>query len=358
MLTLDVLRERFAHWSRLEVTATSPLYQALSARIVTDDALLKLASATRAQQPPPNMLFAAVQDVLLRGDAHPLAEFYGSVHPNPRTDVAHAYESFRAFCLQHTDEIRHLLATRITQTNEVRRSAILLPLLALFAQQTGAPLSLIEVGASAGLNLMWDRYCYVYQRDGHAYTIAPPQDQPTLTLSCELRPTATPMPIPAALPSVAWRAGIDINPLDVRDADTVRWLRALIWPEHHERRANFDQAIAQAQAAPPSIHHGDALDVLPPLIASLPPSAPLCVYHTHVLYQFTPSDRAALVEQLRTASADGRMVCLIGQEQIGIPRTELTYRLFQNGVETAHILAGYPADHGAWLEWVWSPVAL
>ncbi|WP_274562813.1 DUF2332 family protein [Streptomyces spiramyceticus] len=97
----------------------------------------------------------------------------------------------------------------------------MLPALATLPQ----PLALIEVGASAGLCLHPDRYAYRYN-GGEQLGSSP------VTLDCR---TEGPVPLPAALPEVAWRAGIDLNPLDTTDEEDVRWLRSLIWPGRTER---------------------------------------------------------------------------------------------------------------------------
>lgn len=116
----------------------------------------------------PNLFLAAVQHLLLKGTPHPLSEFYKSSDrtadraedPNPK---------FRSFCLEHIEEIRRLISARSVQTNEVGRSALLLPAFVLVSRQAQRrPLHLVEIGASAGLNLLWDRYGYDYG-DGQRY---------------------------------------------------------------------------------------------------------------------------------------------------------------------------------------------
>ncbi|MBC8097843.1 MAG: DUF2332 domain-containing protein [Armatimonadetes bacterium] len=342
------LSAKFTHWAGLEVVATSPLYQHLAGQIAHDPAILEIASATREGQPHANMLFGAVHYLLLSGIQHRLGAYYASVSDVPAL-TGDAFPAFRDFCLTHADAIREQLRTRRTQTNEVRRSTILMPMFAYFAKQTNAPLHLIEVGASAGFNMLWDRYQYHYTRNGETHIVGA-ADAP-LTLTCAVTGD---MPLPTALPVVAWRAGIDLNPLDVRDPDTLLWLRALVWPEHQQRMADLQRAAALVTAAPPQIYAGSALDILPELFSQLPPDVPVCVYHTHVLYQFSQEARAAFYDLLRTASQT-RTIGVIAQEQLSTPRTQLAYRLYTDGALTQHMLAAYPHDHGAWIEWVWQP---
>src|SRR6185436_15630735 len=135
-----------------------------------------------------------------------LAAYYaslgGSLLPAPR-----AGELFAAFCAAHRAAIVEILHTRIGQTNEGRRSALLLPAFAHVYADTFRPLALIEIGPSAGLNLLFDRYGYEYgpgERAGRP-------DSPLL-----LRSESRGDPVPLLVPLVASRVGIDLNPLDVR----------------------------------------------------------------------------------------------------------------------------------------------
>src|SRR5205085_2794304 len=111
--------------------------------------------------------------------------------------------------------IEATILARSTQTNEVGRLATLVP---AFAAVASGPIALIEAGASAGLNLFPDRYSYSWG-DG---TIG---SGPLLTASAR-----GPVPLPVAVPTVAWRVGVDLHPLDVADDDAMRWLSFLVWP--------------------------------------------------------------------------------------------------------------------------------
>ena len=119
-----------------------------------------------------------------------------------------------------------LLRHRRTQTNEVGRCAILLPVLA----RLQGPLALVEVGASAGLCLLLDRYRYRYGDRSVGDASAP------VLLDCEV---SGPVPVPKRVPEVAWRRGIDVARIDVTDDDDVRWLEACVWPDQTERIARL-----------------------------------------------------------------------------------------------------------------------
>ena len=98
---------------------------------------------------------------------------------------------------------------------------------------------------------------------------------------------------------MVWRAGLDLNPLDVTDPADVAWLDALIWPEHAHRRARLRAAAAVAAADPPLLVRGDLVDDLPALAAQAPAGATLVVFHTSVLYQVPAPRREAFAELVR-----------------------------------------------------------
>ncbi len=223
------------------------------------------------------------------GAAHgaPLARFYPELTERPKPPEA-AAPAFRAFCLRHEKTIAQILKTRVVSTNEVLRAACLMPAFAEAARRGGQPLHLIEVGASAGLLLNWDRYRY---DDGYGRVIGAPEA--ALTLVCEPRGAHAPTLPERRLPRLASRLGIDPYPLDAADPQDAAWLRALIWPEQEERAQRLEWALAVARAEPPPIAAGDALERLPPALAALPDDGTPCLFHAFTLNQFSARAQAA-----------------------------------------------------------------
>jgi hypothetical protein len=253
---------RYAEFAAREASGVSPTYERLAHAVSADLSLLALLDTLPAASRQPNLLFGVVR--LLGG---------------PVDDPS----AFHDFVVSAWPAVSAEMLARSTQTNEAGRCALLLPVLAGLPQ----PLALLEVGASAGLCLYPDRYTYRYGR----HTVG--SDGPVL----ECAGVHTP---PLCLPEVAWRAGLDLNPLDVGDPADVAWLDALIWPEHHHRRARLRAAIAVAAASPPRLLRGDLVDDLPALAAQAPPDATLVVFHTSVLYQVPPERRARFTDLVRT----------------------------------------------------------
>jgi len=104
---------------------------------------------------------------------------------------------------------------------------------------------------------------------------------------------------PTRLPDIAWRAGLDLNPLDVTNRADAAWLEALVWPEHTHRRDRLRAAAAIASAEPPLLIRGDLVDDLPALVSQAPADATLVVFHTSVLYQVPETRRAAFCQLVR-----------------------------------------------------------
>jgi hypothetical protein len=320
----------------------SELYALLSLAILNDEELLAIAAGVRPGQPPAHMLFAAVHFLLLSGLEHPLSAYYPTLG-GQRAPDGDAPRAFRDLCLGQRRAVAELVATRLTQTNETRRCAYLYPAFATVAAAgEDRPLALIELGPSAGLNMCWDRYSYNYGdglRRGE-------QGSPVL-ITTELRGPAQP-PLPARPAAVAWRVGVDLNPVNIDDEAAARWLEALIWPEHTERVARLRAAIGVAREARPPIVAGDGLALLPELIAAAPADATLCLYHTHVTYQFSPAMQAQLDATLRTAAQE-RPVMRLGCEGGNGPPQLLLERL-TGGLREEQLLA-LVSGHGTWVAW-------
>jgi len=184
--------------------------------------------------------------------------------------------------------------TRRTQTNEPARCATLLPLLALLPQ----PLALLEVGASAGLCLLPDKYAYDY--GGHL--VHPTNGEAGAPLFRCTANDATPLPKKNV--EVIWRAGLDLNPLNVANDQDVRWLQALVWPGEGERSRLLEEAIAVARRDPPRVVKGDLRFDVKTLAAEAPKDATLVVFHTAVLaYVREAADRGAFAENVKQIGA-------------------------------------------------------
>ena len=241
-----------------EARGRSAAYEALAMLVAGDDTILRFLGTLPPAKRQPNLLFAAARYLL-----------------GTPPDIA----ALRALVGQDRAGLARVMLARRTQTNEPARCATLLPALA----QLPPPLALIEVGASAGLTLLFDRYSYDY--GGH---LIPGSDPDAPTLRCVPR---GPVPLPERLPVIAWRAGLDLNPLDVTDDDDVHWLSCLVWPGEGDREERLAAAVAAARRDPPAIYRGDLLTDLPALAAQAPAGATLVIFHSAVLAYVAPEGR-------------------------------------------------------------------
>ena len=343
----------FRHFARNEAPQLdSALYEAFCDGVADDDELLAIAARAQPGQTPVNMMFAAVQYLLLRGVGKDLAAHYpalsGCPAPSLERSRTEVFPLFRAFCLDHRDEIEKLVASRRVQTNVIQRCVCLLPSFATVVAESAddRPLSLIEIGPSAGLNLQWDRYRYVYP----TAPLATPWGDPgsTVELTTELRGERQ-LPSLASLPEVAWRTGIDVNPIDLADEDAVTWLRALIWPEHVERHARLLAAIDIARARPIRLVQGDAVEAITGMIAEAPPETLLTVFATFALYQIERARLRSLLALMQTASKE-RPIAFVSIESSGGNWSEIFLTWYRRGERATRKLA-HCNPHGRWLEW-------
>jgi hypothetical protein len=313
--SVTAVAEAYRRFARREARGRSPAYEALAEAVAGDDAVTGFVASLPADKRQPGLLFAAAR--YLAG-AVPGA---GQLHELVTGSRA---------------ELERVMLTRRVQTNEPARCAVLLPLLAQLPQ----PLAIIEVGASAGLTLLFDRYSYDYA--GHRI---PGWDPFAPTLSCQPR---GPVPLPERVPAIAWRAGLDLNPLDVTD-DDVRWLSGLVWPGESGRAGRLADAIATARRDPPAVHRGDLVTGLPAVAAGAPRDLTLVVYHCSVLYQVPPKGREEFAAAVRGLGASW-----VSAEDPGIvPGTDMPavdnqmYVLARDGLPVAT-----GDSHGTWLEWL------
>jgi hypothetical protein len=266
---------RYARFADDEAHGRSPLYETLARGVAADRKTLGFLLTLPAEKRQPNLLFAAVRH---------------------RLGTPADWTGFRRALLANQDEIRSVMQSHATQTNEPARCATLLPVLALLPQ----PLALIEVGASAGLCLLPDHYGYDYGRVQFR-PAATSADAPVFTCPVFTCAGSATTPLPSAVPNVVWRAGLDLNPLDAADRSQAAWLEALVWPEQTKRLADLRAAIKIAAAVRPRVMKGDLLgDAFEQLCGEAPKDATLVVFHTAVLaYVGERADRQAFAARAR-----------------------------------------------------------
>lgn len=327
--------------------ANAPLYARIIRGIGQDDDLKEMASHVKPGQPMANVLLAAVHFLLLRGAQHPLRRLYANLNSGEHVASDDTFALFKDFVNAHRAEVAALIAKGITNTNEVARCSALHAGFRAVAKETGEPLALIEIGPSAGLNMVWDKYRVRYTGDGQTLYAGPAD--PALTIDCALR--GDKMPPTGPSPKIARRVGLELNPVDLSDSYWRDWLKALVWPDQVERFTRLERAMAIASEEKQDIRAGSALDLLFDALAEIPEDVPVCVYHTHVVYQFTDAMRETLSDILVTASLRRPVWRLSAEGSMHTPGSaEMRLRRYHDGARNERTLA-LCHPHGAWLEW-------
>ena len=155
---------------------------------------------------------------------------------------------------------------------------------------------------------------------------------------------------PLEMPRVAWRLGIDLKPVDIRDTDQALWLRALVWPDQPWRSELLLAAIRLAQANRSEIIQGDALEVLPRAAAIAPVDAALCIFSSYTVYQFSPEQQDRLAAVLEGIAATRDLYRLSFEWHPG-EESYLELASFEGGRREDLRLAS-AQDHGRWLKWL------
>lgn len=326
----------------------APTYRALAHAVAADPDLLEVAAAAPPATHHPNHLLGAVRFLLMGGLTHPLAQAYAG------DDLDATIREFRAFVLEHRGQILDVLETRRVQTNEVGRVAVIAPALVHVASEVQQPIALLDVGTSAGLNLLVDR-CRIDYGD----FVAGPDDA-GLGVTCELAGPLAPFG-PADL-DISWRMGLDRSPVDITDEASARWLRSCVWVDHPDRMERLALAIEQAQAHPAPIMAGDAVADLPPALHAAPGDAHLVVLTSWVAFYLSKEQRRAFEGVLRHA---GRPLTWISLEHPGVvdvpaPPTPPEHQVapsaigavrFDGGTAVERTFLGWAHPHGRWLHW-------
>jgi len=299
----------------------SPCFEDWATRVAGDAEVLEWLQSLPQIKRQPNLVFAA-------------ARWHGAPAPGP-------YDGLRRVLLERGDEVRETILGRATQTNEVGRLATLTPVLA----RIEGPVSLVEVGASAGLCLFPDRYDYAWPPSGALEG----SGGPGLTAAA-----TGPLPVPDTHPEVAWRGGVDLNPLDVTDPDAMAWLEALVWPEQDHRRDRLRRAVGVARREPPSLVRGDLFAHLLPLVDQAGRHGTPVVLHSAVIAYLEPAARDRFHDLMSDLVAQGRCRWLSNEGRRVLPRVTGDLRVPSGRFVTA--LDGAPValshGHGHAIDWL------
>ncbi len=326
-----MLRRQSEHFGLLG----SPLYARLATRLADDLSPAAPVIGDDTSWDLALRLFAGVHWLVLAGSA-----------PDA---LSGAWSDFTDALEQHADELRRFLAGQGVQTNETQRCVALLPAFLTVAKQTGLPLDLLELGPSAGLNLLCDRYRYAYAEGSWG--------DPGALLAFRVDERGT---VPADLLrqqiDVRSRRGVDLAPVDAASEDGARLLHAFLWPGLEQRASRLDAAIETLVRSPeqPDLIRGDYVELLPGLLGARPSDAVTVVFQTVSTVYLDAAQRASVRMALDEAGRDGRPLAWVSgrpHEESESEREEsyeLELRLWPQPTR----LLAHVDHHGNWIDWV------
>jgi hypothetical protein len=308
---IDALAARFAQLAADDFAGYCPIYERIALEIADDEASLSLLFEVAPVGRTPILALAAVHDLVLRDPSSPLAAVYAG-----RSD-ADAWPLFRQLLHDDRSAVVERMRARSIQTNEVGRAAALAPAFSwvragALAAGDDRPLALVEVGPSAGLNLLLDQFAIAYERTGATVATVGDEGSP-VRLRCELRGPSTP-PLPGEMPPIASRTGLDLAPVDVLDDDACRWLAACVWPGVPDRPERLAAAIALARRDPPTLVAGDAVTDLVPLLDDLGDDVLPVVFSTWALTYLGRDGRASMLRALDAFGAERDLVMVTAED--------------------------------------------
>lgn len=347
----DAVRGYFRRQSRGCISLGSPFMGRLMRMMadwLTEDTVVGRHVLHWPGDPSPNgdnpslRLAGALHALVLSEEDEGLASVYP---PNDVLDGPLWTEVSRAL-VDHEAHLMEWLRSA-PQTNEVRRSAALIPALHMVAAVAPGPLHLWEIGCSAGLNLCCDRFGLLAGEtafgDPTHVALAPEWDGPT--------------PEPAEF-KVRKRRGVDLKPLDPTYAEDRLRLLAYLWPDQVERKARTHAAITLARTLPIELDREDAVDWLAENLSKRPDTGTTVIYHT-IAWQYVPPEARARGEALiaeagAAATAEAPLVRIALEADGRDPGAGLSVTVWPEG--THHELARVDY-HGRWVNWT-GPVAL
>jgi hypothetical protein len=255
------------------------------------------------------------------------------------------WEDFRRALEGQRGFLARFIQEQGVQTNEVQRCFALVPAFLTLARESGASaLDLLELGPSAGLNLLWDRYAYAYRHRAWGSS--------ELTLrGVEYAPV--PADVLGTQVEIRDRRGIDLNPVDVTSEHGARLLRAFIWPGRVERAQRLRQAIEILRREPPVLVRGDYVELLPALLAERDEEALTVVFQTASTGYLQPERRAELRGLLEAAGRDGPLGWISTRaveerEEDRDDSYELEVALWPGGDRRFLLRCDF---HGNWIRW-------
>jgi hypothetical protein len=291
----------------------------------------------------PLRLMAGVHHLVLAGLLPELARHFPTAGGSPVWPEA--WERFRDAVRQHEPELRRWLEY-VPQTNEVGRSSTLLGGFHAITREHGLPLRIRELGASAGLNLLWDRYHY--ELGGVRWG----DEQSAVRLRSDW---SGPPPALVEHVEVESRRGCDISPIRITEPEARERLEAYVWPDQPDRLTRLRSAISMALEAPPAIEAGAASDWLAGALEQQPSGVTTVIYHSAFWPYLSETEQSTISELMHEAGTHASSEAPLAWLRLedGRSHPELWLRLWPGGED---IQLAEAQNHGRWIRWLDPPL--
>lgn len=292
------LAEVYRRFGEVDAPRISPLYGRIAIALSESEEALRVIETAPARRRHPTLVLAALHDLALSGRAPALAEAFASPCA---VEVV----------VGMSDLVLERVVGRKVRRDEGGRHTVLYPAIAEVARRVGAgTVGLIDVGRAAGLNLTVDRVGISY---GNGQVLGDAGSAVQVSAS-----VVGDGLVPAVvMPEVLSRVVVDVDPVDVTDADEARWLRACVAPDQVERLARLEAELALAAAEAPVLLRGEVVEVLPEAIARVPDDVLPVVITTWALSGLDLEGRLRFLQRLDEA-AIRRPVAWVSVEGVGV----------------------------------------
>ncbi|WP_198681860.1 DUF2332 domain-containing protein [Kribbella rubisoli] len=324
------LAQTYRRFAEVDAPKISPLYERIARAMSESPEALHAIETAPTRKRNPLLILAALHHLALTNQSPTLATTYKAAttstttaaSTSPAASTAAASADVAAYgdlavdaavrtLVGMTDAVVAVVGQRKVRPNVLGNHAVLYPAIAEVARRAGAgAIGLIDVGSPAGFNLNVERAGINY---GNGQTLGDPSSPVQASAS-----VVGDRPIPTyAMPEVVARIGIDLQPIDTRDADEAQWLRACVPPDQPELITRLEGELELAASAPPILMQGDKVDLLPEALARVPADALPVVTTTWALSDLPLESRLRFLQCL-DAAATNRPIAWVSVEGVGV----------------------------------------
>ena len=316
----------------------SDLCSYLSARSAESPSILDVAASSNPDAFAPYLLIAAVHSLVMTDPGCDLARFFPTVSglPVPNED---AFPTFEQFILNNRDAIERLICSANVNKTVLRRSACLRAMLIEVVRRYGwQQVHLVDIGCSAGLNLLFDQWRISY---GSLGEVGP--DDSSVRFSIDVRIGSPPL---GDAPQILSRTGIDLNRFVPGDPADEQWLLGFIFPDHPDVFRLTQAALDSLRKNQPRFVIGNASTELARVLEELPRDEPVVVMHSMTLHQMKPEHKSGVYRAIAECGKD-KPIARIGMEMHGAQ----TALLLAGPGDAEPQVIGAANDDASWMHW-------